>query len=227
VTGLIFVYLARYFGASTETILALAIFAAAPPLSSATNLAFILRYKTLLTLQFSFSATLLLPIFGPLTLVLVGIDADISTLNIGMSISLMLLGGFVIGISFQFILTRERILRNDHSFNGLATIVLIAFLFPILDGVVDYILEEIEQAIILLLLALLLNFGSHIAIKKFGTQLFGEENANTAGLLYANRNLAFYLAILPANPALSLFVAAAQVPIYTTPAIFRRDQSDQ
>lgn len=97
-----------------------------------------LRYKALLTLQFSFLATLILPIFGPLALALVGIDADLATLHIAMSIFWMLLGGFGVGIFLKIILTRDRI-RKSNVLNGLATIALIAFLFPLLDGVVDYI----------------------------------------------------------------------------------------
>lgn len=214
--------LGRLFGAHPDTLLALGVFGASPPLSSAASLALILGYDARITLQFGILSTLALPVLGPATLALVGIDADIAALQMAGRIALMVLGGFTIGLGLQRLLGRSRIAANSDAFNGAATLAMILFLFPIFDGVIGYAVTKPAQAAGLLILALALNFGGHIALAQAGRRFADPAKARAAGLMFGNRNVSFYLAVLPLNPALGLFVAAAQIPIYATPAVFGR-----
>jgi len=49
----------------------------------------------------------------------------------------------------------------------------------------------------------------------------GHETAGALGVLSGNRNVSLYLATLPPDPMLSLFVALYQLPMYATPLIGR------
>lgn len=210
------------FGANPDTMLALAVFGASPPLSSAASLALILGYDARITLQFGILATLALPVLGPLTFALVGIDAEIASFQMAGRIALMVAGGFAIGLALQAFLGRARIAANNEAFNGAAALAMILFLFPLFDGVIGFALAEPRQALALLALAVALNFGGHFALAHAGRRITDRTKASAAGLMFGNRNVSFYLAVLPINPALGLFVAAAQIPIYATPAVFGR-----
>lgn len=216
------VWIGTLFGAGADTILALAVFGASPPLSSAASLALILGYDARITLQFGILATLTLPVLGPLSLALVGIEVDIATALLGGRIALMIAGGFAFGLGVQALVGRDRIAANSEAFNGAAAIAMLLFLFPLFDGVVGYVMAQPGQAMGLLALAIALNFGGHIAVARAGRRITGPGTAAAAGLMFGNRNVSFYLAVLPLNPALGLFVAAAQIPIYATPAVFGR-----
>ncbi|QIE42272.1 hypothetical protein G5B39_10190 [Rhodobacteraceae bacterium SC52] len=209
-------------GASPETILALAVFGASPPLSSAASLALMLGYDARMTLQFGSLATLALPLLGPLTMSLVGIDVDVAVLHMAFRIAAMVAGGFAIGLGLQAILGRSRIAAHRDAFNGAATIGMLLFLFPLFDGVLGFARAEPLQAAGLLALAVMLNFGGHIAVSIGARRVADLPRARAAGLMFGNRNVSFYLAVLPLNPALGLFVAASQIPIYATPAVFGR-----
>lgn len=210
------------FGASPDTILALAVFGASPPLSSAASLALMLGYDARMTLQFGSLATLALPVLGPLTMSLVGIEVDVAVLHMAFRIAAMVAGGFAIGLGLQAILGRTRIAAHRDAFNGAATIGMLLFLFPLFDGVVGFTKAEPWQAAGLLALAITLNFGGHIAMAFAARRVADHPRAHAAGLMYGNRNVSFYLAVLPLNPALGIFVAASQIPIYATPAVFGR-----
>lgn len=220
VTSLALVGVGSLLGADKDTKLALAVFGASPPLSSAASIALFLGYDARITLQFGVFATLLLPILGPLTFALVGIDVDIAALQMASRIALMIAGGFLLGLSLQAVLGRSRIAANSDVFDGVAALALLLFLFPLFDGVIGFVLAEPTQAAGLLALAIALNFGGHVALASACRKVTEPETANAAGLMFGNRNVSFYLAVLPMNPALGLFVAAAQIPIYATPAVF-------
>lgn len=214
--------LGRLLGASSDTVLALAVFGASPPLSSAANLALMLGYNARITLQFGLLATLALPILGPLCFALVGIKVDIAATDMALRIALMIAGGFALGLTLQRIIGKARIAAQSEAFNGAATLAMILFLFPLFDGVLGFITAEPLQAVGLLFLAIGLNFGGHLAVAFAGRRITDKPSAQAAGLMFGNRNVSFFLAVLPASPALGLFIAAAQIPIYATPAVFRR-----
>lgn len=215
-----FVGLGHFFGAGPDTLLALAVFGAAPPLSSAASLALLMGYDARLTLQLGLLCTLLLPLVGPACLTFVGISVDVALLDMGLRIAGMIAGGFAIGLGLQRVIGKARINANAEAFNGLAAIAMLLFLFPLFDGVSGFMFESPGQAFLLFVLALLLNLGSHIMVRFGAVQVTARDKASALGLMWGNRNVSFYLAVLPANPAFGFFIAAAQIPIYATPAIF-------
>jgi hypothetical protein len=220
VTCLALVTLGRLAGAGPDTLLALAVFGAAPPLSSAASLALLLGYNARITLQLGLLATVALPVIGPLSLALVGIEVEIAALAMAFRIATIIAGGFAFGLTIQRAVGKARIAANAEAFNGVAALAMILFLFPLFDGVSAYVAGHPGQALTLLVLAIALNFGGHLAMARGACRITDRETASALGLSYGNRNISFYLAVLPANPALGLFIAAAQVPIYATPALF-------
>jgi len=226
-TSLALAGLGHWLNLGPDTLLALAVFGASPPISSAASLAFMLGYDARTALQFGLLATLSLPVLGPLTLTLVGIDVDMASIDMALQIALMIAGGFALGLAIQALLGKARIAANSDSFNGTTALAMLLFLFPLFDGVIGFIRAQPTQAVTLTLLAISLNFGGHLAVACIARRITGRPTASAAGLMFGNRNVSFYLAVLPANPALGLFIAASQIPMYTTPLLFgwRRGRS--
>jgi len=204
--------------------LLLVVFAAAPPLSSATSFSLLLGYNSRITLQVTLLASLLTPVIGPLCFEVIGVSTNIELTLMMTRIAVMILGGFAIGIFLQSILGKQKIDNYPQAFNGVFAIVIVFFLFPLFDGVVNYFIEKPLLSAAILLLAIVLNLGGNLMIRLLGRKITDEDTANALGLMFGNRNLSIYLVVLPFNPLLSIFIAASQFPMYCTPAIFGRDK---
>lgn len=209
-------------GLPEHAIILLIIFAAAPPLSSAVSLSLIMGFNAQITLQITILSMLLTPIIGPICFALAGIDLDISLIELSVRSAAMIGGGFLIGFVIQKIVGRKRIDLHKDAFSGAAVIVLIIFLIPLFDGVLEQVIKAPLVTVFVLLLALVLNFGGNIASRQICRYVSNETTASAIGFMFGNRNISIYLAILPFDPLISLFIAVAQIPIYATPALFKK-----
>ncbi len=219
-TCLVLGWSARALGVPEDYILLLLVFAAAPPLSSAASLCLLLGYNARIALQVGVIGTLAMPILGPVCFAISGVAADMALLPMAISFAQMIAGGFAIGFGLQAVAGSERIARNGQVFNGMVAIAMLVFLFPIFDGVVAQITAAPLQSAGLALLAVALNIGGNLLTSRALRLRLSPETASALGFIFGNRNVSFYLAVLPANPLVSVFVAAAQLPIYGTPLLF-------
>ncbi len=220
-TCIIIVCIWRQFDLDDSYILLLVVFAASPPLSSATSLSLLLGYNSRLTLQVTLLATLFLPILGPLCFSIVGLNLDLEMLVQALRIAIMIFGGFLLGICIQIALGKGNIERNKDAFNGVVTLAMILFLFPLFDGVFKYVFSAPLQSFMIFILAFILNIFGNLFIRWISKSGCSMQTANALGLMFGNRNLSFYLAVLPLNPLLSMFVATSQIPMFLTPTLFR------
>jgi hypothetical protein len=212
--------LGHWLGLAPAVLLVLAGFAAAPPLSSAPNLALMLGYDARLALLVTLTGTFLSPLMVPATLWLVGSSPLLDPQQIALKVSAMLLGGVLLGTVIRQATGPARIARNTQVFDGIAALVMLIFLFPLLDGALAQIQANPARAVALATLALVLNIGSNLMIRQGMRMVTDRATAGASGLLMGNRNLSVLLAALPYDPTFSLFVALSQIPIYVTPLVF-------
>ena len=205
-----------------EYLLLAIVFVAAPPLSSSISLSVLMGFSARLTLQVALLGMLLVPVLGPLCFAIAGIEISVALWMMGFNIAMMIIGGFIMALIIQSVVGRDRIAANKNTFSGVAVITMILFLFPLFDGVIAQIREAPLQAFYLLFLALLLNLGGHVGMRWLLRQQIPSEQADALAFMFGNRNVSIYLAVLPFNPLLSVFIAVAQIPIYITPAIFTK-----
>jgi len=220
ITCLILVTVWRGFGGAESFTLFLIVTAAAPPISSATAMCLLLGYNARLALQMTLLSNLAVPVIAPLAFWLSGIDSPIAMGALGLRMALLILGGFAIGLGLQALLGKDRIAQNAQAFNGLSALVMVVFLFPMFAGVMDLVRANPSLAAAVLGFAVALNLIGNMAWRHLANRVTDDQTANALGLMYGNRNVSLYLAALPFNPLLGLFVAAAQIPMYATPAIF-------
>lgn len=198
------------------------VFVAAPPLSSSISLSVLMGFSARLTLQVALLGMLLVPVLGPLCFAIAGIEISVALWMMGFNIAMMIIGGFIMALIIQSMVGRDRIAANKNTFSGVAVITMILFLFPLFDGVIAQIREAPWQAFYLLILALVLNLGGHVGMRWLLRKRMPSEQADALAFMFGNRNVSIYLAVLPFNPLLSVFIAVAQIPIYITPAIFTK-----
>lgn len=205
-------------GLTAPILLVLLVFTSAPPLSSAPNLALMLRYDGRLALSLTLIGTVLSPLLVPASFWLVS-AGGIDPVRIAGRVAMMLAGGLVLGLALRGTVGPGRIAARAKAFDGLAALIMLAFLVPLLDGVRDHVTQNPRLALQLAALALMLNIGGNLAMRMLLRKRLRRETADSAGLVFGNRNISVILAALPPDPSVSLYVAVAQVPIYATPFI--------
>ncbi len=225
VACLALIWLWRAMGFDEQYVLLLMVFLLAPPLSSSTSLCLLLGYDAVISLQVTLLGTLLTPLIGAACFSILGVEIDIPIFELGFRIAAMIGGGLLIGILLQRVIGKTNIDNHPQVFNGVAAIVMVLFLFPLFDGVVETAVGQPLTTVLVLLMALVLNFGSNLLVRRAGYSVTNPSTASALGISFGNRNVAFYLAALPINPLLSLFVALLQIPMYATPAIFGKSKS--
>lgn len=208
-------------GFGSALLMVVTVFAVAPTLTSAPNIALMLGYDARMTLFWTLASTFLAPLTIPLALEVTGLALEIDPVRIALNVALILAGGIGLGFILRRGLGPNRIAREGAALDGLSALVMLAFLFPLLEGVLPEIAAQPMRAMGLAALALSLNLGCNLLIRSGAIRFFSRPRARALGLIFGNRNIAIMLAALPHDPTLSLFVALAQIPIYSSPIILR------
>ena len=220
VTGLVLLLLARAVGLDADLTAALIYMAAAPTISSAANLCFILGLNARRALEVTIAATLLTPVLGPVTVELLQAGGpSVPALELARNLGLMVAGGILLGVLIRHTVGPAQIDRNGHVFDGLGALALILLVIPLFDGVPALIVSEPRRAALVLIVALVVNFGFDFLLRTGLARAMPATDAATYALVFANRTVALYAAALPHDPRFSLFVALYQVPILFTPLI--------
>lgn len=222
-SALAYLGLARVLGLDANLTAALVYLAAAPPIASAGSLCFMLGYDARRAIEVTIAATLLVPVLGPLTIeALLPGAHPLSPWELARSLALMVAGGTALAVAIRRVAGPARIAANPHVFDGLATLALIALVLPLFSGVPDLILSEPARSALVLAAALAMNLGVNLGARAALARRASAASAGAYGVLFGNRTIAMYVAALPDDPRLALFVALYQVPIMLTPIVLRR-----
>ncbi|NNU81101.1 hypothetical protein HMH01_11710 [Halovulum dunhuangense] len=222
VTALVYGLVGRAFG--PEVAATLVYVAAAPPIASCAGLCFLLGFNARLALEVTVATTLMTPVLGPLAvaIALPGAEAALEPLALAQRLFLMILGGILGALLIRRLVGAGRIAASGQVFDGVAAFGMLLFVFPLFDRVGALILEDPGRAMFILVLGFVLNIGANLATRAaLGSRLPAAE-AGAAGILMGNRTIAMYLAALPFEPVLALFVALYQYPMYFTPLLLAR-----
>lgn len=222
ITPAVFFGLAFGVGLEDSHIQALVYTAAAPPLGSATAFCLMLGLDAAFALEITILGSFLAPFTMPLVArVLLGdavpIEAAEMVLRLG-----ILIGSAAIGaIILRRVLGAQTIEKHRFAFDGVASICLVLFLFPLFLGLTDQIAAAPAYALTTAVLVILVNLGVQIVSFPICRWSAGRETGGATSLIWGNRNAALGLASLPPDPLLTLYVALYQFPMYFTPLIMR------
>lgn len=195
---------------------------AGPPLGSAAAFCLILGLDAAFALEMTVLGSFLAPVTMPLVArALIGdavpIDAPVMMLRLALMIAAAATGAVVA----RRLLGAKRIATHARAFDGLSSITLILFLFPLFHGMPELIAAMPGFAAATLVLAVLVNLGAQVVAFPLCRLVTNRETAGATALIWGNRNAALALAAIPGDPLFTLYVALYQFPMYFTPLAMR------
>ena len=199
------------------------IFATGCAATSSPAFARMVRLDPELSLVVTLATTVLIPFTAPpMALLLLGVDLALSTgafmgrllLIVGMPMALSLLLRQMLGAA--------RIHRWADALDGLVVWLVVFYGFAVMDGLSARMAADPAWVLQAVLAAFAVGYGLNALTALAFTRL-GATVAATAGLMSGNRNMALYLAILPAaaDPRIGLFFGLCQFPLFLSPFLLR------
>lgn len=205
-------------------VLAATLVAAAPPISGSPNLVLLLRGDAALAMRWLMLGTVLLPLSCLPVLYLLQPEQSITTMLSPALQLLSLIGGSVLLALLVMRLLRSRsrsVQLNAEVLDGVSALALALMVVGLMSAIHEPANGWADVAR-MLLLALLVNVGLQ-ALGVLVSRFTRQDSARTVstGVVCGNRNIALFLAALPAAQMepLLLFIACYQVPMYLTPLI--------
>jgi BASS family bile acid:Na+ symporter len=171
----------------------------------------------------SLLSTLLLPFTAPpLALGLLGIDLAISIGGLTARLALVVGLPLLLSLAIRALAGPARLARYGRAVDGAVVLLVVLYGFGVMDGVLARLLAEPGFVAGGLALAFAGSFGLNV-LTALAFRPAGRDLSLSAGLLSGNRNMALYLAVLPAatDPRVLLFFALCQFPLFLSPFLLR------
>lgn len=169
-------------------------------------------------------STLLVPFTAPpLALGLLGIDLAISLPGLMLRLGLVVGLPLLVSLAIRRLAGTARLERHGRSVDGAVVLLVVVYGFGVMDGVQAMLLAEPLWILGGVALAFLGNFGLNLLTALAFLKPAGARVALSGGLLSGNRNMALYLAVLPAatDPRILMFFALCQFPLFLSPLLLR------
>jgi len=168
-------------------------------------------------------STLLVPFTAPpLALGLLGVDLSLSIGGLMGRLALVVGLPLLLSLVIRRLAGAERLHRWGSAVDGAVVLSVVLYGFGVMDGVLAKLLADPG----LVLGGVLLAFAGSFALNLLTAVAFlpaGYGLALSAGLLSGNRNMALYLAVLPAatDARILLFFALCQFPLFLSPFLLK------
>lgn len=201
----------------------LVLMAAAPPLMASGYLALLLGLDAPLALILTLIATVLMPFSLPLVgIYLLGVDIDVPIGDLMLRLAAVVGGTLVLAALLRRLLPTAFTRRHAEPLDGLAVLCLLVFAIGIMDGATAMLLRDPAFVLGCAVTVYGLNVALQIA-GGLGFAWLGKRRALTIGLCSGSGNLGLLLAAIAdlVSYELLVFIATAQLPIYTLPMIQR------
>lgn len=168
-------------------------------------------------------STLLVPFTAPpLALGLMGIDLAISLQGLMLRLALLVGLPLLLSIAIRRVVAPPVLARWGRAVDGAVVLLVVLYGFGVMDGILARLLAEPGFVLGGIALAFAgsfaLNLATALAFAPVGARV-----ALSAGLLSGNRNMALYLAVLPAatDARILMFFALCQFPLFLSPFLLR------
>jgi BASS family bile acid:Na+ symporter len=220
--GLAVAVIARHLGLEPGLALAVSLMCFCPPITSAPAFAPLLGLNQALCLVVAVAGLLIVPLtLPPLALQLLDLPLDIGVGALMARLAGLIGIALAIAVLFR-VLLRRHLARLAPAVDGAGVVMLIVFAIAIFDGVTAQILADPARVGVFVLAS----FGAHVTYQAIAiacSAWLGRRDALTVGFLAGTRNVGLLLAVLPAStdPAVFLYIATAQFPIYIMPTVLR------
>ncbi len=170
-----------------------------------------------LSLLATLAGTLVVPLTAPpIAFALMGVDLAIS-LPAFMARLVVVVGlPLALSLAIRRIAGQERLAPLGRAVDGATVWLVVIYGFGVMDGLTARLFADPFWVMEALVAAFAVNFGLNAATAIAFWWWLGRREALTTGLMSGNRNMALYLAALPAaaDPRVALFFALCQFPLF-------------
>lgn len=227
VTPMLALGIARGLSLPQPLVEALVYTTSAPPLGSATAFCLMLGLNAAFALELTVLGSLIAPLSMPfVTRALLGEALPVDMLDMLTSLGVLIGGATVGAVIARRVIGPERIERQRKAFDGLSSVILVLFLFPLFHGMTAIIGAMPTFALLAIAAAVVANLGVQIVSFQITRRTHGRDAGGAISLIWGNRNAALTLAFLPDAPLITLYIALYQFPMYFTPLVMRRFVGD-
>lgn len=176
-----------------------------------------------LSLVVSLTSTFLVPLTAPpLAYWLAGVDLAIGP--VAFMTRLLLVVGLpaLISLLLRRVIGPVRLLHWGEAVDGALVLLIVAYGFGVMDGLSARLATDPSWVITAIVAAFMADYGLN-AVTTLALWPIGSNTAATAGLMAGNRNMALFLAVLPASadPRVALFFGLCQFPLFLSPFLLR------
>ena len=206
---------------------ALVIFATGCAATSGAAFARLVGLDAELTLLATLATTVLVPFTAPpMVHLLIGIDLALSLPAFMARLGLVVGVPLLLSVLIRRLVGPARLTPLGPAIDGVVVWILVLYGFGVMRGLAGRLLDDPAWVAQAAAAAFLGSFGLNLATTLgFGLAFggVGWRVAASAGLMGGNRNMALYLAILPAaaDPRIGLFFALCQFPLFLSPLLLR------
>jgi len=176
-----------------------------------------------LSLVGSVLSTLLVPFTAPpLALGLLGVVLPITVGGLMARLALVVGLPLLASLLIRRVAGDERLSPWGGAIDGAAVLLVCLYGIAVMDGILAAAVSRFGLVAAATLLAFLVNYGMN-ALTSLLFLPFGRAIALATGLMSGNRNMALYLAVMPrdSDPALLMFFALCQFPLFLSPFLLR------
>lgn len=176
-----------------------------------------------LTLLATLAGIFLVPLTGPpLSHLLSGIDLSISVAAFMGRLALVVGLPLLASLALRRIVGAARLAPLGPAIDGAVVWLVVFYGFAVMDGLQARLLADPPWVAQAATAAFAADFGLNL-LTTLAFIWMGWRAAASAGLMAGNRNMALYLAVLPASadPRIALFFALCQFPLFLSPFLLR------
>lgn len=201
----------------------LVLFAAGSAATSSPAFARMVGLDPELSLVVALLSTFLVPLTAPpLAAWLAGVDLAIGPGAFMLRLALVVGLPALVSLLLRRIIGPARLLRWGEAVDGVLVWFVVGYGFGVMDGLSARLAADPAWVVTALVVAIVANYGLN-AVTTLALWPLGRNPAATAGLMAGNRNMALFLAVLPASadPRVALFFALCQFPLFLSPFLLR------
>ncbi|MBC7801599.1 MAG: hypothetical protein H7Z10_13330 [Gemmatimonadaceae bacterium] len=214
---------ARPLGLDPGIMAGVVIFATGAAATSSAAFARMVGLDPELSLVASLTTTLLVPLTAPpMALLLLGVDLSIGTGAFMGRLALVVGVPLLLSLLLRRALGPDRLPRWGDAIDGLLVWLVVFYGFAVMDGLWVRMGADPGWVLQALLAAFVVDYGLNL-VTTGAFAGYGARVAASAGLMSGNRNMALYLAVLPAaaDPRIALFFGLCQIPLFLSPFLLR------
>jgi BASS family bile acid:Na+ symporter len=158
----------------------------------------------------------------PIALVVLGLDLSIGTGKLMVSLLIIVGLPLLLSVGLRRVIGPDRLREHGRAIDGFTVWMVVFYGFAVMDGLQARMAVDPGWVVQALIAGFVADYGLNIATT-LALSPWGIRPAATAGLMSGNRNMALYLAVLPAttDPRITLFFGLAQIPLFLSPFLLR------